>query len=60
MNGLTDAEQRLARSREAARLRQRRCRAKTNPRPNGPVRISITIQDPDLWRRACEAGERGP
>lgn len=57
MNNETE-EARYARKREQDRLRQRRRRAKANPLLNGPLRIAITIQDPDLWRRACHAGER--
>jgi len=56
--GTPDEALKLARKQEQDRLRQRRRRARTSPRPNGPVRMSITIQDPDLWRRACEAGDR--
>ena len=55
---MTDTPERLARKKEQDRLRQRRRRAKASPRTNGPVRISLTIQDPDLWRRACDAGDR--
>ena len=55
---MTDTPERRARKKEQDRLRQRRRRAKASPRASGPVRISITIQEPDLWRRTCEAGER--
>ena len=53
---MTDIPERRARKKEQDRLRQRRRRAKTSPRTNGPARISLTIQDPDLWRRACDGG----
>jgi hypothetical protein len=51
-------EDKDTRKREQTRLRVQKHRAKGAPDTNRPVRIYIKIEQPELWRRACEGGER--
>jgi hypothetical protein len=56
MDDLTNA---LKIARERERERQKKARQRARKRTdNRPVTIRITIQDPELWRRACEAEAR--
>ena len=58
MRSEVDGAGRLSRERERWRLKKARQRDRKKPDANRPVTIRITIQDPELWRRACEAGDR--